>query len=264
MIIISFAMTTAALRAERKSVTRREWTDEYAERVKRSLEKSGGLAQAWSASPHRKGEKVGIVRVLSIEKEKTCEIPDSDWEAEGFAYMVEKGLNLGKNLTCEKLWRLWRQDPEKKAYTIRFEITELLCQCCEEPIPIPDDGRWEAGGYQVVCWECYRDEYSFECCCCGETADIQEQGAIGNLLVAVGKEDEDGKTEAGVPAGLYRITGHPYYMQSMVGAGWLFETEIERVGDVPRGIDTDGYPAGHFCSECSRKHSPAEPKAVAA
>ncbi len=247
MIIISFAMTTAALRAERKTVTRQDWSDAYAERVRRSLEKSGGLAQAWSASPHRKGEKVGVVRVLSIQKEKTSDIPDSDWEAEGFAYMAEQGLSLGKDLTCEQHWRKWRQDTSKEAYTVRFMVAELLCQVCGEAIPIPDDGRFEAGEYEVLCGDCYIDDFTFECVRCHESKPIEEQGQIGAHIVIV---DED---EADKPVGLYRILNHPYYVSAVVGAGWIIGSAVDRVGDVPQGIDTDGYPVGHLCRECSAK-----------
>ena len=92
MKIVSFARTTAALKARRKTVTRREWKDSHAARFQ-----PGELVQAWSASPHRGGKPVGIIRVKSITREPTHLIPDTDWEAEGFGlaltYMTHQSLS---------------------------------------------------------------------------------------------------------------------------------------------------------------------------
>jgi len=138
MLIVSFAMTTAAFVAKRKSVTRREWSDEYYERVRRALEaaidrgEKGLRVQGWSASPHRKGKKIGEAVITSLTREPTHLIPDSDWEAEGFAYMTEHGINVDKNLSCEKLWRLWRQDREKVTAVVRFEVVSIEPGITEE------------------------------------------------------------------------------------------------------------------------------------
>lgn len=120
MKIISFARTTAALQARRKTVTRRLWKDSHAARFE-----AGELVQAWSASPHRGGRKVGVIRLLSVTRQATCLIPDSDWEAEGFAYMEEHGIDLGPDLSCAALWREWRRDPRLMTWVIRFEVVEI-------------------------------------------------------------------------------------------------------------------------------------------
>lgn len=131
MMILAFSRTTAAIEARRKSVTRREWSDAYFERVRLAFMDAcfkgerGLRMQAWSASPHRGGKRIGIILVTSVARERTCLIPDSDWEAEGFAFMADAGIDVGPELSCEKLWRLWRQDPEKVTAVIRFEIVEL-------------------------------------------------------------------------------------------------------------------------------------------
>jgi hypothetical protein len=123
MLIISFARTTAALLADppQKSVTRREWTDRHA-----AMFKVGDLVQAWDKSPRAGGKRFGTIKITSIGKEPTRFIPDSDWEAEGFAYMTKHGLDLGPDLTCEQLWREWRRDPLKVTWVIRFEVVEIL------------------------------------------------------------------------------------------------------------------------------------------
>lgn len=132
MRIISFALTTSALQARRKSVTRREWKDKSAQQWINALEtakakgEKGLLVQAWDKSPRFKGKRIGTVLVTSITKEPTRTIPDEDWEAEGFAYMADHGLSVGPNLSCEQLWRAWRQHPTLETYVIRFEIVDVL------------------------------------------------------------------------------------------------------------------------------------------
>ena len=131
MIILSFARTTAALVARQKTVTRREWSDPYFARMKKALDAAiasgdkGLLAQAWSASPHRKGRKVGTILITSLTREETTTIPDSDWEAEGFAYMVKHGLNLGKEIDCHLMWETWRETPGLVTAVVRFEVVSI-------------------------------------------------------------------------------------------------------------------------------------------
>ena len=120
MKIISFARTTAALIARRKTVTRREWKDTQAARFN-----AGELVAAWSASPHRGGKPVGVIRIKSVTREPTRLIPPSDWEAEGFAYMTERGINVGRELSCSQLWEQWKRDRAKITYVIRFEVVKI-------------------------------------------------------------------------------------------------------------------------------------------
>lgn len=120
MKIISFARTTAALKARRKTVTRRLWKDSHAARFN-----PGDLVEAWSAGPHRGGSPVGVIRIKSVTRERTNAIPDSDWEAEGFAYMHCKGLALSQDLACATLWAEWRNHPTLITYVIRFEVVRI-------------------------------------------------------------------------------------------------------------------------------------------
>lgn len=122
MLIISFARTTAALIAGRKTVTRREWTIRTFEQFHRRV---GEEVQAWSKSPRAGGRRIGTIRLVSVDWERTCKIPGSDWEGEGFAYMEEHGIDVGPDMSCQKLWRLWRQDREKVTAVIRFELVSL-------------------------------------------------------------------------------------------------------------------------------------------
>lgn len=85
MKIISFAWTTPALLAGRKTVTRRDWSPEYARRFS-----AGELVQAYDRSPRLKGKCVATIRIVSVTWEPDSDAPDSDYEAEGFGWMVEQ------------------------------------------------------------------------------------------------------------------------------------------------------------------------------
>lgn len=102
-----------------------------------------------------------------------------------------------------------------------------------------------------VCGECDRtiyDEEHFECCRCHEDDHVDEEGAIGNLIVIV---DED---EAGLPVGYYQVISHPYYASAVLSS-FLFPSSLALVAaiDGDDDIDTEGYAVGHLCSECSQK-----------
>lgn len=118
--IISFARTTSAFIARRKTVTRRNWQDSYFARWK-----DGDPFQAWSASPRVKGAiKVGEGRIVTVRREWTSEMPEDDYEAEGFTYMDEHGIAIGKELACIDFWKGWRERPELLT-TVRFEVTAI-------------------------------------------------------------------------------------------------------------------------------------------
>jgi len=63
-MIISFGWTRDAFIAGRKSVTRRNWTDNYARGVT-----PGCLMDAYDCSPRAGGRKIAVIRVLSCQRE---------------------------------------------------------------------------------------------------------------------------------------------------------------------------------------------------
>jgi len=84
-LIISFAYTTPALLAGRKSVTRREWTVKHGE-----LFRGGLMCQAWDRSPRYGGKHVGDIQLERDASESSLfSMTDDDYEAEGFAYLHE-------------------------------------------------------------------------------------------------------------------------------------------------------------------------------
>ena len=121
MRAISFAWTTPALIAGRKTVTRRDWKPTYAQSWK-----AGDMAKAWDKQPRFKGAKpVAIIRLMRRPYlENTRDIPEDDWENEGFAYLEEQGL-LVDGHSPSFMWRGWKIAP-RAMWVVRFELVELI------------------------------------------------------------------------------------------------------------------------------------------
>jgi hypothetical protein len=120
MKIISFAYTTPALLAGRKTRTRRLWDDAYAQRFHK-----GDLVQAWDHVPRVKGAKrVGTIRLTAEpRKEHISDMPAWDYEREGFAYLNEKGLTIwGDN--PHKAFDDWREKGDNEYWVIDFELVK--------------------------------------------------------------------------------------------------------------------------------------------
>jgi len=119
MRIISFAYTTPALLARRKTVTRREWKGTYA----RSFH-AGDLVAAYDKSPRSGGHQVATIR-LTCEPypECTADIPPYDYENEGFQYMEEVGL-LVQGIHPRIFWRSWKS-AKLVLWVVRFRIVSI-------------------------------------------------------------------------------------------------------------------------------------------
>ena len=114
MRIITFAQTVAPLLAGRKTCTRRVWAPRHA-----ALFHAGDTVQAFDRSPRDGGRRVALIR-LTADPELTAELPDSAWDAEGFAYMEEQGLTLWGQ-TPRELWDSWRAAP-RAWQVVRFHV----------------------------------------------------------------------------------------------------------------------------------------------
>jgi hypothetical protein len=120
MKIISFSWTTPAVKARRKSVTRRDWDRGYAHTFQK-----GELVQAYDRSPRFGGKRFGMIGILEKPYvESTDQIPDSDWEAEGFAYLEGIGATMN-GMTPRRLWDMWHLKPSFQ-WVVRFEIIEIF------------------------------------------------------------------------------------------------------------------------------------------
>ena len=124
MKIISFAETTEALLAGRKTCTRREWTQHHALLFHRSE-----LVQAYNTSPRAGGHRVGMVQLTGypVLTRKGDNLPPEDWEGEGFAYMEEHGLTLFHGQTPRQVWEEWSQPGGTAGlWVVRFRLVNGL------------------------------------------------------------------------------------------------------------------------------------------
>lgn len=102
-MIISFAWTTDAFIAGRKTKTRRQWTSNYVKRFK-----IGDICKAYDRQPRFGGKQIGLIQLLKDPYwQHISDMPDSDFEAEGFAYMEEQGIEIwGKD--ARQAFEDWR------------------------------------------------------------------------------------------------------------------------------------------------------------
>lgn len=119
-MILSFAYTTPALLAGAKTVTRRDWKPQHAARFHLD-----DLVDAYDRSPRNGGRKVGVVRVLWPVLAPIASMPDSDYEAEGFAWLHEHGHTPPRSSPFRDFSRAsfdaWRCSGQV-LYVVRFEL----------------------------------------------------------------------------------------------------------------------------------------------
>lgn len=120
--IISFAWTTPALIAGQKTVTRRDWSDDYARKFR-----AGDEVIAYDRSPRVGGQPVARLRLThDVRRESNIAAPDSDYEAEGFAYLsaLPDGKFAGYTREAFAHWRITTGTSQ----VIRFEVIEVYRQ----------------------------------------------------------------------------------------------------------------------------------------
>lgn len=123
--IISFSWTTPALLADRKHATRRNWQYEYAVRFK-----INEVCQAWDHLPRTgKGKKVADIRLTDYPRyQMLADMPDSDYEEEGFAFfeehpelLAEKSGPIGMSRDYFDNWKL----DGGGMWVVRFKLEEV-------------------------------------------------------------------------------------------------------------------------------------------
>ena len=122
-MIISFAWTTPALLAGRKSVTRRNWKPSHAAKFRKGM-----VSDAWDKSPRFHGKDVATIRLLETPYlESTLLMPDSDYEAEGFKFLEENPELVSKKLgpINRDFFEKWRKADEL-LYVVRLELVEVF------------------------------------------------------------------------------------------------------------------------------------------
>jgi hypothetical protein len=120
-MIVSFAWTTPALLAGAKTCTRRQWSPSHARKIQ-----DGQLVDAWDRLPRVKGaRKVATIRITAApELQSTAQIPDSDWQAEGFDWLTRFGTDDDARI-AHAIWDAWRAKAQI-LYVVRFELERLV------------------------------------------------------------------------------------------------------------------------------------------
>lgn len=122
------------------------------------------------------------------------------------------------------------------------------CGCCDS---LADEHsefvRYVKSKKEFLCESCYQAEQAYECC--GAHCDNHDCHEKPGRLVVMTEEVQ------GMEAGLYRIKDWPFYANGVIDM-YVHENALERVGELPPGVNTDGYAMGFLCSECEKKIDP--------
>jgi hypothetical protein len=128
-MIQSESRTWTAFVAGAKSVTRRVWLPSTA-----AWYQAGKVFDAYDQMPYAGGVRIGRARVTrDAYREHLRDCPDSDYEAEGFAWMNEHPAaippaarsQVWAQANCAPFaFELWRRQAGR-VYVVRFEIVEI-------------------------------------------------------------------------------------------------------------------------------------------
>ena len=120
--MISFVWTMPAVLAGRKTVTRRPWKASHAKKFH-----EGDLIAAYTKLPRRGGRQAATLRLTGdAYEEPTSAIPASDFEAEGFAFLEQSGLNVD-GLPAREYWEKRLQAaPAENLWVVRYELVEVI------------------------------------------------------------------------------------------------------------------------------------------
>lgn len=201
--------------------------------------------------------------IFTTEGEYDCEYS----KRHGNLYFDRSGgghLYLGKYCKPRSLpCRVWIKSGEKVRLNSQVsveptdkQLRALGCQRIDNirspfSMAIEEDAHWIASAEDYL-----PDDETHACCACNEREDSQNM----NALLIVFDESGTGLDERG----LYKILRFPFYMDGRV-CGWIIESSVERLGDVPAGLsEPNGYPCGFLCVKCSAKHTAPTKRARAA
>lgn len=136
MKVISFAWTTPALLVGRKTVTRRDWKDGWARQFA-----PGELIAAYDRQARHGGHEVAMIQLVGQPYRQSTKLAlESDYEAEGFAYLESIGAKVD-GISPKTLWRAWHLQPQE-LWVVRFELIgpparEIAQLAMEMPLTLP-------------------------------------------------------------------------------------------------------------------------------
>jgi hypothetical protein len=145
---------------------------------------------------------------------------------------------LPKDLFSNLKW-----DSEPIEVELKAVEPKLYCHSCGAELTEQDlEGPEHDEDGNIICDDCYHEEYCFECCLCGEYGDVKDQH---NMVVVF--------EESMVEPGLYRVLNESYWAAPLLGKAIIFPHAVERIGDIPEGANDRGYQLGHLCADCQEK-----------
>jgi hypothetical protein len=130
MAILSFAYTTPPLLALIKRVTRRQWSERFAGRVR-----EGDLVKAYDRAPYYGGKHVADIQIqVKPYLEPIARMPDEDYVLEGFQFLYEHPdlrprTIFGKPVTVETFSPEWFEEWRSSGgeyWVVRFELVRLV------------------------------------------------------------------------------------------------------------------------------------------
>lgn len=173
-MIISFAWTTQALLAGRKTVTRREWTDGHAAKFK-----PGDLVDAWDKLPRCKGsKKVAVIRIISIKRSLlSLMLGDLVW---GIAEIKREG---GMWASVDEFVALFTiPDP----YRVEFELVSVRARVVKTELGADEPGEVRNSVVlsdfgDAVCFDRKVAVQIFEAFLTGDLVDFEIERAMERL-----------------------------------------------------------------------------------
>jgi len=117
---ISYAWTTEAVKAQAKTCTRRNWTQEYALRFH-----EGKKVLALNRNYRYGGTPFGMVQLTTDPyRQRTGDMTEQDYADEGLLWMESQGLLIRK-ITPRQFFDNWKEE-NLMLYVVRFKILEIF------------------------------------------------------------------------------------------------------------------------------------------
>ncbi len=111
MAILSFALTKEEFLSGRKTVTRRDWSDEHFRMWVRLWDTGRLVHDAWDNIPRAGGRKIGSLKLTARPyRERLAKMPRADLNAEG-----------GMCSTLDDFYALIRKTPSDYVTVVRFQ-----------------------------------------------------------------------------------------------------------------------------------------------
>lgn len=132
-MILSFAATSPALLAGAKTCTRREYKPSHAAKFTKGKE-----LDAWTTLPYVPGaHKIARIRLTAdATLEPLSAMPDSDYEAEGFRWLLAHGHvpptdpwkvpDVNPEMVFTHYWFDQVRQLDREMWVVRFELLEVV------------------------------------------------------------------------------------------------------------------------------------------